>query len=181
MAGGVFGGACQNRGGIVNILMSGGEVYSGVYGGSNSSGTVAGPVNVTVSGGTVGTAGINPAISETGHVFGSGYGAGTSVSGNVQVTIGDATGSHKDSPLIYGNVYGGGFAAPYTSNGKTFQVTGQNGLVKGSIFGGGKGNTAVVTGPTDVLIKGNIEVEGNVFGGGDAAAVTGNTSVKLQD
>ena len=181
MAGGVFGGACQNRGGIVNILMSGGEVYSGVYGGSNSSGTVAGPVNVTVSGGTVGTAGINPATSETGHVFGSGYGAGTSVTGNVTVTIGDATGSHKDSPLIYGNVYGGGFAAPYTSNGKTFQVTGQNGLVKGSIFGGGKGNTAVVTGPTDVLIKGNIEVEGNVFGGGDAAAVTGNTSVKLQD
>ena len=177
----VFGGSNQQQGQIVNISMTGGQVIGGVYGGSNASGTVAGPVNVTVSGGTVGTAGINPATSETGHVFGSGYGAGTSVTGNVQVTIGDASGSHKDFPLIHGNVYGGGFAAPYISNGNTFQVLGQNGLVKGSIFGGGKGNTAVVTGPTDVLIKGNIEVEGNVFGGGDAAAVTGNTSVKLQD
>ena len=179
--GSAFGGSNLKQGPVVNITMTGGKVIGGLYGGSNSSGTVAGPVNVTVSGGTVGESGIDPKTSETGHVFGSGYGAGTSVSGNVQVTIGDATGSHKDSPLIYGNVYGGGFAAPYTSNGKTFQVLGQNGLVKGSIFGGGKGNTAVVTGPTDVLIKGNIEVEGNVFGGGDAAAVEGDTSVKLQD
>ena len=177
----MFGGSNQKGGTDVIVNMTGGTVIEGVYGGSNENGTITDDVNVTVSGGTVGTAGINPATSETGHVFGSGYGAGTSVTGNVQVTIGDASGSHKDSPLIYGNVYGGGFAAPYTSNGNTFQVLGQNGLVKGSIFGGGKGNTAVVTGPTDVLIKGNIEVEGNVFGGGDAAAVTGDTSVKLQD
>ena len=181
VGGKVFGGSNQKGGTDVIVNMTGGTVIEGVYGGSNENGTITDDVNVTVSGGTVGTAGINPATSETGHVFGSGYGAGTSVTGNVQVTIGDASGSHKDSPLIYGNVYGGGFAAPYTSNGKTFRVTGQNGLVKGSIFGGGKGNTAVVTGPTDVLIKGNIEVEGNVFGGGDAAAVTGDTSVKLQD
>lgn len=181
MAGGVFGGACQNSGGTVNILMSGGEVYSGVYGGSNSSGTVAGPVNITVTGGTVGTAGIDPETSEVGHVFGSGYGEGTSVSGNVQVTIGDATGSHKDFPLIHGNVYGGGHAAPYTSTSKTFQVIGQNGLVKGNIFGGGKGSSAVVTGPTNVLLQKAIHVGGNVFGGGQAANVTGNTNVKIQD
>ena len=179
--GNVYGGSNNQKGQTININMTGGTVEKGIYGGSNSWGTVTGPVNVTVSGGTVGTAGINPATSETGHVFGSGYGSGTSVSGNVTVTIGDASGSHKDFPLIHGNVYGGGHAAPYISTGNTFQVLGQNGLVKGSIFGGGKGSTATVTGPTDVLLKGTIHVEGNVYGGGDAAPVTGNTNVHLQD
>lgn len=179
--GNVYGGSNNQKGQTVNINMTGGTVEKGIYGGSNSWGTVTGPVNVTVSGGTVGTAGINPATSETGHVFGSGYGEGTSVTGNVVVTIGDASGSHKDSPLIHGNVYGGGHAAPYTSTGNTFQVLGQNGLVKGSIFGGGKGSTATVTGPTDVQLQGTIHVEGNVYGGGDAAPVTGNTNVHLQD
>ena len=177
----VFGGSNLNNGPQVSISMTGGTVIGGVYGGSNASGTVAGPVNVTISGGTVGESGIDPETSEVGHVFGSGYGAGTSVTGNVVVTIGDATGSHKDSPLIHGNVYGGGHAAPYTSTGKTFQVIGQNGLVKGSIFGGGKGSTAVVTGPTDVRLKGHIVVESNVFGGGHAATVTGDTHVTMSD
>ena len=177
----VFGGSNQQKGQIVNISMTDGQVIGGVYGGSNASGTVAGPVTVNIEGGTVGESGIDPETSEVGHVFGSGYGSGTSVSGNVQVTIGDATGSHKDFPLIHGNVYGGGHAAPYTSTGNTFQVLGQNGLVKGNIFGGGKGSTAVVTGPTDVLLQKAIHVGGNVFGGGQAANVTGNTNVKIQD
>lgn len=177
----IFGGSNNQNGQIVNITMIDGQVIGGVYGGSNASGTVAGPVNVTISGGTVGESGINAETSEVGHVFGSGYGAGTSVTGNVVVTIGDATGSHKDSPLIHGNVYGGGHAAPYTSTGKTFQVVGQNGLVKGSIFGGGKGSSAVVTGPTDVHLKGHIVVESNVFGGGHAATVTGDTHVTMED
>lgn len=177
----VFGGSNQQQGQKVNITMTGGQVVGGVYGGSNASGTVAGPVSVSIEGGTVGEAGIDPTSSETGHVFGSGYGSGTSVTGNVTVNIGKSTSSHSDWPLIHGNVYGGGHAAPYTSTGKTFQVLGQNGLVKGSVFGGGKGATATVTGPTDVQLQGYINVEGNVFGGGDAATVTGNTSVTIKD
>lgn len=179
--GNVYGGSNNQKGQTVNIEMTGGAVEKGIYGGSNSWGVVTGPVSIDIIGGTVGTSGINAETSEVGHVFGSGYGAGTSVTGNVVVTIGDATDSHKDSPLIHGNVYGGGHAAPYTSTGKTFQVIGQNGLVKGSIFGGGKGSSAVVTGPTDVRLKGHIVVESNVFGGGHAATVTGDTHVTMSD
>lgn len=142
----VFGGANQKQGAQVDIHMTGGTVIGGVYGGSNSSGIVTGPVNVNIVGGTVGEDGQD---AEHGHVFGSGYGEGSSVTGDVLVTIGAANSSHSDFPLIYGNVYGGGHAAPYNSTGKTFQVIGQNGLVKGSIFGGGmdgevRGNSFVI-------------------------------------
>ncbi len=189
VGGKVFGGSNIKGGSTnANVTMRGGNVIGGVYGGINGEGYtgaedfhMTGNVNVNIEGGTVGAAGINPETSETGHVFGSGFGDMTHVDGNVVVTIGDATGSHKDSPLIHGNVYGGGHAAPYTSTGKTFQVIGQNGLVKGSIFGGGKGSTAVVTGPTDVHLKGHIVVESNVFGGGHAATVTGDTHVTMED
>lgn len=181
VSGSVFGGSNQQQGQIVNINMKGGTVVGGVYGGSNASGTVAGPVSVNILGGTVGASSINPTNSETGHVFGSGYGSGTSISGNVTVTIGATGSSHSNSPLIYGNVYGGGHNAAYTSNNNTFWVKGYNGLVKGSIFGGGKGTSAIVTGDTDVQLQGYISVEGNVFGGGDAATVTGNTKVTIQD
>ena len=109
------------------------------------------------------------------------YGEGSSVTGDVLVTIGAANSSHSDFPLIYGNVYGGGHAAPYNSTGKTFQVIGQNGLVKGSIFGGGKSATADITGNTAVLLQGHIHIGTNVFGGGDAATVTGDTQVILRD
>lgn len=177
----VFGGSNNQNGQIVNINMKGGTVVGGVYGGSNASGTVAGPVSVNILGGTVGASSINPTNSETGHVFGSGYGSGTSISGNVTVTIGATSSSHSNSPLIYGNVYGGGHNAAYTSNNNTFWVKGYNGLVKGSIFGGGKGTSAIVTGDTDVQLQGYISLEGNVFGGGDAATVTGNTKVTIQD
>ena len=179
--GSVFGGSNQQVGQIVNIKMTGGLVESGVYGGSNASGTVAGPVSVQVLGGTVGEAGIDPETSETGHVFGSGYGQNTSVSGNVEVVIGVKGAAHSDSPLIHGNVYGGGHAAPYTSTSKTFKVTGRNGHVKGSIFGGGKGTSAGVTGPTNVLLEGYIHVDKDVYGGGQLAPVDGSTNVIIQD
>ena len=168
---------CRNT----DIRMYGGTVKGGVYGGHDETGAQYGNATVNITGGTVGTASIDPTSSELGHVFGSGFGQQTSVAGNVTVSIGTTGSSHSDSPLIWGNVYGGGHAAPYTSNGKTFWVKGFNGLVKGSIFGGGKGSTADITGPTDVLLQGHITVEGNVYGGGDAAAVSGNTSVRLQD
>jgi hypothetical protein len=168
---------CRNT----DIRMYGGTVKGGVYGGHDETGAQYGNATVNITGGTVGTASIDPTSSELGHVFGSGFGQQTSVAGNVTVSIGTTGSSHSDSPIIWGNVYGGGHAAPYTSNGKTFWVKGFNGLVKGSIFGGGKGSTATITGPTDVLLQGHIQVEGNVYGGGDAAEVTGNTSVRLQD
>ena len=180
--GSIFGGSNNQQGQKVNIQMTGGTVIGGVYGGSNASGTVAGPVSIDIIGGTVGESGIDPETSEVGHVFGSGYGEDTEVTGNVTVTIGAADGmtTHQDNPVINGNVYGGGHAAPYTSTGKTFKVTCQNGKIMGNVFGGGKGATATVTGPTDVLLRGSVLVKGNVFGGGQAAAVNGSTHVQVE-
>lgn len=184
VTGKVFGGSNQQQGQIVNITMKGGKVIGGVYGGSNEKGTVAGPVTISIDGGTVGASGIDPETSEEGHVFGCGYGTGTEVSGKVSVTIGAAGATaHSDSPLINGNVYCGGHNAAHTvaAGDNTFTLTGQNGMVMGSVFGGGKGETAVIHGDTHVLLKGHINVKTDVFGGGHKGNVTGSTHVKITD
>ena len=99
--GGVYGGACQNKGGNVNIYMTGGTVNGGIYGGSNASGEVEGPINLKMTGGTVE------------NIFGGGNEA--PVKGNTNVTI---TGGE-----VKQNVYGGGNKA--TVSGTTNVVIGQ--------------------------------------------------------
>ena len=99
--GGVYGGACQNKGGNVNIYMTGGTVNGGIYGGSNASGEVTGPITLIMTGGTVE------------NVFGGGNEA--PVTGNTNVTI---TGGE-----VKQNVYGGGNKA--TVFGTTNVVIGQ--------------------------------------------------------
>ena len=174
----VFGGAERQVGKQVDIVMRGGVVKGGVFGGSNRKGDVSGPVTVRIEGGTVGDAALPDTL---GSVFGSGYGEQTAVTGNVAVVIGNSANRrpHTATPLIHGNVYGGGFAAPYTSRSKSFSVTAWNGEVRGSIFGGGLGTTAVITGDTRVGVFGTTTVRGNVYGGGDLGRVTGNTHVVI--
>ena len=99
--GGIYGGACQNIGGNVNIYMTGGTINGGIYGGSNASGEVTGPITLTMTGGTVE------------NVFGGGNEA--PVTGNTKVTI---TGGE-----VKQNVYGGGNKAEV--KGKTNVVIGQ--------------------------------------------------------
>lgn len=102
------------------------------------------------------------------------------ISGTITVNI------QKTNPnncgWYVGYVYGGGFNADY-SNAATNNpaVNVSAGLVSHNVYGGGKGSGAVVTGNPTVTLSGTAEVGGNVFGGGDAAAVTGDTSVKLQN
>ena len=133
--GGVFGGACQNRGGNVNIYMTGGIVNGGIYGGSNASGTLnadAG-VNIRITGGTVGT------DRTEASVYGGGYGSGATVSGNVDLIM---TGG-----LIHGNIFGGGNKGQIKGN---TNVTITGGEVKLNVYGGG--NQAAVSGTTNVII-----------------------------
>ena len=99
--GGIYGGACQNIGGNVNIYMTGGTINGGIYGGSNASGEVTGPITLTMTGGTVE------------NVFGGGN--EVPVTGNTKVTI---TGGE-----VKQNVYGGGNKAEV--KGKTNVVIGQ--------------------------------------------------------
>ncbi len=180
VAGKVFGGANQQMGKQVDIVMRGGKVKGGVYGGSNRLGNVSGPVTVRIEGGTVGEEGC---LDTLGCVFGSGYGVNSAVLGSVEVFVGDKATrkTHRDDPVIYGSVYGGGFSAAYNAVGHNYHVTAWNGAVKGNVFGGGLGPTAVIRGDTRVNLFGTSNVSGNVYGGGNMGKVTGNTYVVVGD
>lgn len=154
ITGGVFGGACQNRGGTVNIYMDGGLVEGGVHGGSNATGTLSGSVTMNINGGQVGTSS-NPA-----NIHGGGYGAATRVSQSVDITLG-TTGQTTPGVIVYGDVYGGS-ALGYV-NGETAtntyhtNVTMNKGIINGSLYGGGLGNAdnaANVYGPVAVTVYG---------------------------
>ena len=99
-------------------------------------------------------------------------------------------GSYPEVNLIHGTV-----SKKAVTNGDNTTYTG------GNVFGGGKGAGATVTSNPTVYVgynssmsplvtsllpentqfnTANVSVEGNVYGGGDLAAVTGSTSVTLQ-
>ena len=165
--GGVFGGACQNRGGSVNIRMTGGEVSAGgIYGGSNYTGTLSGSVNINVHGGQVGT------TAQTANIHGGGYGVETIISGNVDVTLG-ANGQTLGGVTVYGDVYGGSALGEVngTSGTNTLHtyVTLNKGVIYGSLYGGGLGNAtteADVNGPVAVKVYGGSVMETTAQGSG---------------
>lgn len=168
--GGVFGGASKNKGGTVNLYMTGGLVESGVFGGSNASGTLSGSVTMQINGGQVGTEDV-PA-----NIHGGGYGQNTVVNGNVDFAIGRydaATGDTYGNAIIYGDVYGG--SALGSVNGTTATTTYHTnvslngGTIHGSLYGGALGNAttpANVYGPVQVTVHGgSVKGEGNAIYG----------------
>ena len=166
----VFGGSYGNGNSgaipVANIIMTGGHVTKGVYGGSNSNGNV-GDVTMHIDGGTVGNS-----TSEDG-VYGGGYGANTSVTGDVSVTLGAST-SAPDSATVNGNVYGGSALGDVNANtSNTTTVTMNKALINGYLFGGAYGNGADVHGHITLNINGG-RVVNDAFGGGDAAAYSPN-------
>ena len=121
-------------------------------------------------------------------MFGSGFGVGTSVTGDVYVIIGDSTtltAGHTTQPFIWGHVFGGGHEANYDAIGHEFKVLGYNGTVNKNIFGGGKGVLnevkGQITGNTFVQLRGHIHIKGDVFGGGMDGEVRGNSCVIIKD
>jgi len=181
ITGGVFGGACQNKGGASNIYMTGGVVEGGIYGGSNSNGTLSGGTNLFINGGQVGTSGTNA------NVHGGGYGASTVVSGDVNVTMGvlGVTGAQ-----INGSVYGGG--AQGTVKGKSV-VTVNSGSCTGDIYGGGLGTSGnstngVIDGAITVTVNGTdpapdgetYAIHG-VYGGGNFAPAKSTPTVTVNN
>ena len=88
---------------------------------------------MTITGGTVGSEDVNASV------YGGGYGRGTTITGNVDLTM---TGG-----LINGNVFGGGNEGAVSGN-TTVTITG--GEVKQNVYGGG--NQAAVSGETKVTI-----------------------------
>lgn len=100
VGGKVFGGSNNKFSGKSRIRMTGGLVEQGVYGGCNSWGILFGDVRIDILGGTIGSDSWPEAS-----VFGGGYGAETSTSGNITVNIGSPYDTIR--PTIRGNVYGG--------------------------------------------------------------------------
>lgn len=178
--GSVFGGSNMMNGTTTVVTMNGGTVLgtadaggNGIYGGSNTRGTISGNATVSVLGGTVG------ASAATANVHGGGYGSNTGVAGNVSVVVGNTVSYH---PEIFGDIYGGSaFGSVNTSTSNTTSVTVNNGLIHGDVYGGGLGNNsteAVVKGSIHVLVnKGTIN---NVYGGGNIFSnPAGNISVEI--
>ena len=152
---GSAGNACNTK-----VVMYDGTVMTGIYGGCNTSGTVAGKTHVELVGGTIGSANSRAGI------FGGGYGQNTAVSGNVHVIFGDDTNVANQYPILYGDLYGGSALGNVNAdNTNTTTVDVLNGIITGTgsgssyvygnIFGGGLGRKAA---------EGVSAVEAKVFG-----------------
>ena len=197
----VYGGGNEAGVGGSTVYINGGQVLDGVYGGCNTSGNVGGAIAVYLNGGIIGTSGITPTPDIA---FGGGYGASTSTSGNVSLTINGST--------IHGNVYGGSALGNVNGSSNTTAVKLTSGTVNGSLYGGGLGNNAnpaAVNGNVTVQVdggtirdyvfgcnnvngapQGTVTVTINstgsgsiskVFGGGNQAAYTGTPSVVINN
>ena len=111
----------------------------GVFGGCFTSGEVAGAITVSVTGGTIGTDATHRA-----NLHGGGYGHETSSTGDVTVTFGNSNVSHQNSPVLYGDIYGGsGFGDVNENTSNTTTVNILNGEITGDVYGGGLGQTYV--------------------------------------
>lgn len=170
----VFGGSNQRFGQTVNILMKGGLITDGIYGGSNVSGTINNNVTMNINGGQVGTA------SQTANIHGGGYGANTGVSGNVELTLGELN-QTEPGVTVYGDVYGG--SALGTVNDATSDhtyVTLNAGTINGSLYGGALGDNSTaanVNGPVTVTVNGGSVRKTDSNGANGSGAVYGCNNI----
>ena len=195
----------------INLNITGG-IIANVFGGNNRSGTIYGTVTVNIEKTGSGNTGWyvgnvfgggnqaaysapsgslnypvvnikNGTVSK--NVYGGGLGAGATVTGNPQVTIGDATDGYE--AIVTGDVYGGGDAASVTGT-PVVRVINKSNTSIANVYGGG--NAADVS-ATSVTIDGGT-ITGDVFGGGHGdkaslgeghedktANVGGNVSVNI--
>ena len=158
----VYGGGNQaGTTGNATVLMTSGNVIGTVYGGCNINGSIGGNTEVTVTGGSIGT-------SSTGNaIFGGGYGAATSVAGDVTVNVGAMSLSTGESPTatftgdatILGSVYGGGEQGSVNTEDGTNTTTVNlfKGTINGKAYGGGLGDLST-------LGEGHADVPAYVYG-----------------
>ena len=185
----VFGGGnAADVDGDAEVIISNGTIATanlsgtGVYGGCNAEGTIAGDASVLLTGGTIGATGsidgttgvITYANGNKANVHGGGYGSNTYVKGNVVVQIGNINQDQSTTPAatIWGDVYGGsaeGHVNAYPvaqdadedgrkySTDKTTKVNLYAGTINGDAYGGGLGtesHPAYVGGEITVNLNG---------------------------
>ena len=164
--GGVYGGANQQNGPEIKIWMTGGKMLGGVYGGSNTSGTISGNVTMQVNGGQVGQD-----AEHTANIHGGGYGNSTIVSRNVDITLGKTDAARDaDGVTVWGDVYGGSALGKVNGEAATntyhTNVTMNAGYIHGSLYGGALGQKNGVNGATSDIaanVYGPVQVK--VYGG----------------
>lgn len=134
-----------------------------------------GTCTVTITGGTIGSAG---AVDEQhGHVFGAGQGLDDTFW--CEKAIAYSTAVSITGGTVFGNVYGGGQIgrveddAKVTIGGASAEARAD---IKGSVFGAGAGKdthgySALVRGDTKVTVEGYALVGHSVYGGGEKASV----------
>ena len=185
--GSVFGGSNNQQGQEVSITMKGGTIkgntigdasrIGGLYGGSNSWGTINDNVTMQIDGGQIGTS------SKNANIHGGGYGSATRVSQNVEITLGTTT-QTTPGVTVYGDVYGGS-ALGYV-NGTTATttyhtyVTLNKGTINGSLYGGGLGDgstAANVYGPVQVKVFGGSVNKTDANGANGSGGVYGANNV----
>ena len=166
--------------GPVQVTVNGGTVHD-VYGCNNVNGAPTNTVRVDVNnnvsnnvygGGNLAYASVSPKVYiNNGTVAGSVFGGGNGdpnvttgetavVTGNPEVTIGDANEAH--SAVVTGNVYGGGNRAKVSGNTLVTYNDNNTSSMVANVFGGG--NMAGVTGNADVdMILGKVTT--GLYGG----------------
>ena len=149
-----------------DIRQYGGTVKEGIYGGhyqgTGNAGKIHQDVSVAIYGGQVGAA---DAAGQRANIHGGGYGAGTSVGGDVHVTLGKC--DTTVGATVFGDVYGG--SALGSVNDATTDstvVTLHKGTIHGALYGGGLGDsTSLGAGHSNVRAAVNGKVQVLVTGG----------------
>jgi len=178
--------------GNVYIGMSAGSVNGdegrGIYGGCNTTGTVAGNVAIDITGGTIGIDADHRA-----NVHGGGYGQPTAVTGDIAINFGEVTYDdsstppveiHRDYPHLYGDLYGGSALGNVNTNSQgativdnTIKTQIDNGTIHGDVYGGGLGVKDELNSSNDVaaMVYGKVYVAvGGI--GTDGVTYTGKAS-----
>lgn len=156
--------------GNTKVDVQGGTITTAIYGGCNVNGEVYGSSTVELTGGTVG------ASDTRAQIFGGGFGQKTKVKRNVTVNFGDLNANQSETPILYGELYGGSAkgdvntataqATPYTTqvNLNNGTITGTNtgagnAFVYGAAYGGALGQTASQGGLIEAKVYGKIYVK----------------------
>ncbi len=213
----LYGGAKNaNINNSVSLTITSGT-YGQIFGGNNAGGSINGTIRVNVEEtgclpiviGEIYGAGNQAAyttpdgmdgptvnaysFTKIGKIFGGGYGAAATVTGDTHVNIQQLKGKYAsqigDSLGIVGEVYGGGNAAAVIGNtnvniGSVDTVefySAEAGQTTQTVLGANIQEVdvtipkAILGGDNDVVYHGS----GNVYGGGNAAEVTGSTNVVI--
>ncbi len=187
----LYGGANQAdvTGDITLTINSG--IINNVFGGNNTSGSIAGSIEVNIDSNS------NACGWYVGDVFGGGNKADYGGTPDVNILAG----------TIYRNVYGGGNEITTTGKGvlgsdvnmtggtvrgnlyggcnikgtveTTSKVTLTGGSVMQSVYGGGYGSNTTVTGKATVDISGDTSIGEDVYGGGNEGTVEGGAEVNI--